>query len=549
MLTELKIVNFIIIEDQSISFGEGLNVISGETGSGKSIVLQALELILGGRSKPRYVRKGSEGWEIQALFCLDHLPEAIFNELPDIARHEELSVVRSMNSSGRGKVYINGRLASVSLLEEISSKIINICSQGQQSRLLEPKYHLELIDDYGALADEREAYQSSYLKWRDKRTLLSELERKQELSLLRRRELEDIVSDLSELELKEGRRAYLEAEVKRLNSAERLIESSQTLLTTCNSEAGLFSALAATGQQLRELERLDPEGTQELKTIFKGAQGELDEFERELQSYLHSLDIDEEALEQLREELAELARLERKYRTDEHGLIQLLAEAEQELEAVADEERLDRLREELESEEEKLNTRAAALSEKRRKAAKRLTREVISELKELNMPESKLEASFEKTALNTQGFDSVELQIATNKGHALLPLREIASGGELSRIMLVLKKVLRERSGVNVLIFDEVDSGISGSVARAVGQKLKALATDTQVLCITHLPQVASMADHHFLIEKQHGDRTKSLIRSLNEEARIKEIARMLAGYKVTEASLASARELLSSNT
>ncbi|MDC0357916.1 DNA repair protein RecN [Oligoflexia bacterium] len=547
MLCELNISNFVIIENQTISFGDGLNVISGETGSGKSIVLQALELILGGRSKPRYIRKGADSWEIQALFRLDNIPRHIFDELPDIVRHDELVVSRSMNSAGRGKVYINGRLGTVSLLEEITRKIINICSQGQHVRLLDPKYHLELVDGFAGCREVLERYQDLYRDWKEADSYLQQLREKAEQNLLRRAELEFLVEELGAINLYPGVRQGLEAEVQKNSNAEALIRSANNISEQCNEESGLFANLGSIGSELGELEKVDGEGISEILELFHSAQAQLQELDGSLNDYVSKIDINEAKLEELRERLAELARLERKYKTDDEGLQKLLELAQAELVLFDNVENIDALAKEVEQKLAKAAQCAKELTRLRKAAARRLASSVQAELGELNMIDAQLSNTFEKCELGPKGQDRVEICIATNKGEPARPLRQIASGGELSRIMLVLKKVLREQSGVNVLIFDEVDSGVSGPVARAVGHKLKALAEQSQVVCITHLAQVASLAKHHFLVDKKVGARTKSVISELTEQEKVDEIARMLAGYKITSASRESARELLSS--
>ena len=271
----------------------------------------------------------------------------------------------------------------------------------------------------------------------------------------------------------------------------------------------------------------------------------LREFEVEIDKYASSIDVDQDELNAKRDLLAEIARLERKYRTDDAGLLELRERVQKELLEINDPESFDRLKVQVdEAKNEALNL-AKKLSKNRKKASESLCKQVVVELKELNMPESKLEANFEETELGVNGIDRLELLISTNKGMPCRPLKNVASGGELSRILLVLKKILRDKSGVNVLVFDEVDTGISGSVARAVGEKLKALSEHSQVLCITHLAQVASLGDHHLLLTKEMGENTKTTIKPITGDARIDEIARMLAGHKITKASRESAKELL----
>jgi DNA repair protein RecN (Recombination protein N) len=546
VLTEIHISNFAIIEEQSISFGPGLNVISGETGAGKSIILQALELILGGRAKTQVVRAGAETCEVQALFDLSSFPQKMKAELPDIIAGDEVLLARAITNKGRSKVYINGRLGTLSLLEEVSHKLVNICGQSQHIRLLEPKYHLELIDGFAENQDLREIYSNNYSSWKTAKKQLTEVEQRMERNVLRKAELEQIVQELGELQLVPGIRDQLEADVKRSANAETLLKVGQAVLTGIVEEQGLEEKLGILSSSIQELIKLD-DAVEEIAAVFESARTEFDEFSRNLAEYLSSIDLDREKLEALREQLAEIARLERKYRTNDTGLIELLREAQEELQLLDQGESIAVLKS---NEQELFNLMKGAarrLTRSRVKAGRLFAQEVKAELAELNMSDAELKVNLDEDVFSETGQDRIEFFITTNKGEALRPLRQVASGGELSRIMLVLKKLLRDQTGVNVLVFDEVDSGVSGGVARAVGSKLKSLAEHSQVLCITHLPQVASLSDRHFLVEKQIGDRAVTVVRELEDQEKVDEIARMLAGYEITAASRESARELMSS--
>lgn len=548
MLRELHIKNFVIIEDEQISFAEGLNVISGETGSGKSMLLQALELILGGRPKGQYVRAGTDGWEIEALFDLTVLDERSRALLPSfVSQEDELLLMRSMNNAGRGKIYINGRLGTVALLEEIASGLVNICGQGQHVHLLDPHYHLELLDGFAGNDELLEKYRENYSLWQEANKELQAVMERQQHAVIRKAELEAVFEELNKVELREGIRAELESIVKRMGNAEGILQGASQVDQILNGENAVYSQLSQLGKVLADIKKYDDE-VSKIEGILETALDTLHDFEVSFDDYIASVDVDQAELDLNRDKLAEIARLERKYRCTYGELLALKEKVTTELNEINDPESFDRLKQEVEQKKEVVVSLAGELSKKRKKAASSLTKQVASELKELNMPSATLEVSFVDCELGPTGHDKVEILISTNKGEECKPLRMVASGGELSRIMLVLKKILRDRSGVNVLIFDEVDTGISGSVARAVGEKLKALSEHSQVLCITHLAQVASLGDHHLLVEKITKDRTQTKIRTIFDEERVEEIARMLAGYKITAASRESARELLASN-
>ena len=545
MLTELKISNFAIIEEQVVSFDQGLIVISGETGTGKSVLLQALELILGGRTNQKYLRANTDGWEIQAHFDLSNLSDEIKISLPDIAQEEELSIQRSMSATGRSKVYINGKLGTVSLLQDITSKIVNICGQGQHIKLLEHDYHLNLLDDFANNQELLKTYQNQYQNWKELRTQYDELEEKLENNVLRKAELEFLVNELEKLNLTENLRENLETKVNKLTSSEKLLEYTNKALSTFGLERGIYDQVNKIKSFLVELEKKDPE-TKNFLSLIETAYANLNELEVGLSSYLNNITVDEDALDTLRDKLANVAACERKYRTNSAGLLNLLGEAQSELELLDDANVLSKLKSKLLKEEKKLDGLAQKLTASREQASKSFTELVQEELAELNMTGVKLSVSFEEIDYSITGKEKIQFLIATNPGESLKALKEVASGGELSRIMLVLKKVLRDKTGVNVLVFDEIDSGISGGVARAVGAKLKFLSDSSQVVCITHLAQVASFADQHFLVDKIQGKRTRTSIRELKEDEKIDEIARMLSGFNITEASRLSAKELLS---
>lgn len=546
MLRELHIRNLALIEEQVVPFRPGLNVISGETGAGKSMLLHAVELILGARPSVQLIRSGADALELDALFDLAALDEEVRRELPDIARADELLISRTLARSGKGKVFINGRLATVAMLEEVTSRLINICGQNQHVRLLQAAYHRELVDGFGDHGALLANYREVYDRWRALRRKIEELDRSRDAQERERRELESIVEDLEPLNVVAGERAELEARVRALSNAEHVTAGAAQIAELCGSDEGLLAMLSTIGGRLSELTRLDP-GLSPLSAHFGELRAGLLEFERDFTRYASQLSVDADTLEELRDRLAEIARVERKYRRPDAELVALLADAKRRLLDLADPRGAEELKLEAQQVERQLEQLSTQLSTARREAGSALAELAQRELAELAMPDTTLVVEVTHGAPGPDGGDVVELLLSTNRGEPVKPLRAIASGGELARITLVLKKLLRERSGVNVLVFDEVDTGVSGGVARAVGEKLRALAAHSQVICITHLAQVASLADAHLLVTKKVSDRTTSEVCLLSREQRVEEVARMLAGYRVTEAARESARELLSS--
>jgi DNA repair protein RecN (Recombination protein N) len=548
MLTELTISNFAIIERQSLSFHGGFNVISGETGAGKSIILNALEFILGGKGSPSLIRTGAESLDVQALFDLTVLPPEVRSELPEIVGEgDELVVSRLLPREGRGKVLINGRLGTVALLEEIVRKLVNICSQHHQTKLLDPRYHLDLLDGFCDKPDLISKMRDAHRAWAEKRAELNRIKEAFEQGAARRSDLEHTNAELeAQPNLKPGRRKELEAEIKRIGNFERLVELGQKLSDLLSGEEGMGVRLKEVSATMTEMQRLDP-SISKIQDEFESARRSLGESEIGVARYVDSLDVDASTLETLREELSELARLERKYRLDDAGLCGLKARVARELDQLSGGEGYRELEREVEKLLEAAHQVGKELRKVRQKGADELCKAVTADLKELNMRDASLKVTFSECEPSPLGIDKLEFLISTNKGEPHGPLIDIASGGELSRVMLVLKKILRERSGVNVLIFDEVDAGVSGGVARSVGRMLKEISKCSQVVCITHLPQVASLSDRHFLVNKEVGERAVTVVKELTPEEKVDEIARMLAGYKITDASRASALELITS--
>lgn len=592
MLRELHIRNYAIIEEQLVSFGEGLNVITGETGAGKSIVLDALQLLFGGRASADSIRDGADELEISATFAV---PQARVELLPDIARSEELSVARSFARSGRGKVYINGKLATVSLLEEVMRLLVDLCGQSAQVRLLEPKFHLELIDLYrqqgeGArrekvtkLGESQSSaagastafastavtspafirptvtlpsstqdelisdYRRVFERWREAQSQLQAARNESSFQESRQLELEDAVAEIEAVRPAKGLRQDLEQQVQRLGAVEKISSLTAAVAERLEAEDGVIDQLKQAAGELNALLKFDPEAGSLIK-ILLDAQNSVAEFSFSLERYARGIVGDDEQLEALRERLSLLARLERKYRESDEGLEVLLERFKSELSALSRRKDLKGLEAEERALHAELLTAGANLSKARREAGDHFAKAICKELQEVGMGGATLSLKLEQIEPSPAGMDRVEILFSANKGEPMRQLKTVASGGELSRLLLVMKKALRDRSGVNVLVFDEVDTGISGAVARAVGIKLRGLAEYSQVICVTHLPQVASLASHHFVARKFAKGRTTSLIAEVVKDEQVEEIARMLSGAKVTESSRQSARELMEAN-
>lgn len=550
MLEELQIKNLAIIHEQSVAFGPGFNVITGQTGAGKSIILQALSIILGGKPKTHAVREGASHAEVHALFSLDSLPEEERKQLPEIIREEsQLVVARSIPRSGSGRVYLNGKLSTIGMLRTVVEPLVDLCGQSEFVRLYDPHYQMRLLDQFGSRVDPAfgallERYDATYRQWREvkmriDRATASSLQRHQRLD-----EVNALIRDVGTTRLGEGIRAGLEDEIKRLANGEQLLTLSSYIMQGVEGEEGVLARFSEIGQELRRLVQLD-DGARPLHEQYMTVWREFSEFHADFEKYSRTVTVDEEALEKARAELARLAFLERKYRCAEGDLKNLYENALQECADLEGGDDGGALKKELKAIEGALSDVAIELRGARQRVGKTFSELVQSELADLNMKHASLKLSLTPKEWGAYGADEGEFLFSGNRGYAPKHLRSIASGGELSRITLVMKNILSSRHGVSIMVFDEVDTGISGEVARSVGHKLKSLGSNSQVICITHLPQVASLADTHVYVEKSEGPLTTSSVRILDEDERVEELARMIAGYQVTESARESARELM----
>ena len=562
MLVQLTISNFAIIGHLEIHFKPGLNILSGETGAGKSIIINAVNLILGGRASAELIRSGTEEARVEALF---HVPQpspvSLLLEEMDIPFHGELLIKRHLSREGRNRIVINGSMATLQMLSRLGQMMISISGQHEHQLLLKPDNHLALLDDFSGLADERESLSDAFNEHqalKEKRDALKkeirEKEERQDLARFQREEIEKAV-------LQPGEDMALEAEKKKLLYAEKLMEEVREAYGTLYEKDN--SVLSGLGQSLRRLER-GADLEERLKAIVKSlasSKAEIEESAMELRELQRGIVMDPRRLEEVEERLQLIHKLKRKYGASIEEILQLkdrLAEMMDNLDQRKEE--LSRMESRIEEAENALVAKATLLSRKRRQAAGRFEDSVKEELALLSLGGIRFEVQFQDPVeslkagreelmrkLKAEGLDRVEFMLSPNVGEDLKPLSKIASGGELSRIMLAMKTILARSSSVETIVFDEVDSGIGGATAEVVGDKLRSLAGYHQILCITHLPQIASKGMTHFMVEKQVVEgRTATVISELNHEDRVKEIARLLGGKKVSQKAVAHARELLS---
>jgi DNA repair protein RecN (Recombination protein N) len=560
MLSSLTIKDFAIIDRVTLELGPGLTVITGETGAGKSILIDALNLVLGGRASTEVIRTGADAATVEALFDLADSPE-VQARLSDAGLEvaDQLVVRRVLSRSGRHRVYLNDSLVTLATLGEVAGSLVDISGQHEHYSLLKPDFHLELLDRMGQLGPQRQGVASAYEVLSD---IDAELEKLREAAQKRGEREGYLQFQYQELEAAKltdpDEEDTLEQERRLLRNAEKLRQTaSQAEDALYAGEGAATEGLSRAARAIRELAALDPT-LEPVATDLETAAALAEDSARTLSAYARRVHADPDRLETIEERLAEFARLRRK-----HGAT--LAEVIARRDAIAAELAMLRTAEETATELEAARERAAtklaaaarALSDARRKAAGVLCKAIQAELADLGMGRAVLDVRLEPLSggaglkaetlhVSARGAERVEFLMSANPGEAPGPLSRIASGGELSRFMLAVKRVIAARDPVGTYIFDEVDSGVGGPTAEAIGRKLAAVSESRQALCITHLPQIAAFGQTHLHVEKHVEDgRTVSHVRVLEGEARVHEIARMLGGTKLGEATLELAREML----
>lgn len=554
MLTELRITNFAVIEQLSLTMDSGFTVLTGETGTGKSLLIDAVALLVGGRASSDQIRFGEDEAQLEASFEIP-LTHPLLHRLRArevLGPHDsQLIVRRILARSGRNRVYLNGVLSPAHVLDEFAGTLIDIHGQHDQQSLLSNSAQLEVLDAFGRLLELRSQYRSTHRDWvrfREERAELARL-------LQQRAQQEDLLSfqqqELHEAACRIGEEELLQAERRRLGSSRRLAELASEAQERLQSDAhGILANLASMERVLGELAHIDPEmeGTVQLTSEAKVL---LKEVADSLRGYAEGLDADPMRLSVIEDRVAVIQKMKKKYGGTIEAVLDTQARVKQELEQLrqSDSElnRYDRL---IEEQQRNVSVLARALSEKRADASKRLTKLVDKELNALKMGSVRFLVQVMPSGLDEiygpDGGDRVEFLLSANAGEPLRPMSRVASGGELSRVMLALKSVLADVDHVPVLIFDEIDTGVGGAVAATIGKRLRELGRYHQVLCITHLPQVASQAQHHFTVEKSEvKGRTVATVRSLTGMSREGEIARMLGGERITQKTRSAAAELI----
>jgi DNA repair protein RecN (Recombination protein N) len=564
VLTCLRVRSFAIIEALEVELDAGLNIVTGETGAGKSILVDALQLVLGARGRPEVVRTDADAAEVEALFDLSGQTE-VLQSLRDqgVETDGELLIRRVVTSTGRTRAYVNGRLVTLAQLKEVTKGLADISSQHEYHSLADARHHLSYLDafaNHGALLDEvGQAYAVLSEAAARLEKVVTEERGKADREDLLRYQVDEIESLREALESEEA----LLVERDRLRHAERLgTASGEAEAQLYSDDDSICGAIARIAGSLEQASTFDPSLEPIAKQV-REALLQIEDAASELGSYAQDLSFDPARLGTLEDELDRLSRVKRKYGSTSEEVLAYRDQAAAELDALERyEERLDRHQRDLDDALEEASRVALTLRTKRKAAAAKLSKAISGELSSLGMGEAKVtvelaaleggprELQVRGARLSPTGIDHAELLIAPNRGEEAKPLRKIASGGELSRAMLAIKRVLAGIGPASLYVFDEVDAGVGGAVAEVIGRKIHEVAQHSQVLCVTHLPQISAYADAHYRVHKEVvGKRTKSDIRLLTKNERLEEIARMLGGVTVTDQARAAAEALIQSAT
>lgn len=553
MLQELSVKNFAIISELRVTFQSGMTVLTGETGAGKSIIIDAMSLLAGSRGSSEYIRQGAEKCMIEGVFALPNQPEllALLEALGVELEDELLIIQRDLSRSGKNYSRVNGRSVNIANLKKIGNFLVDIHGQHEHQELMQSEKHLAILDSFGGqeLAVLKERYQKAYADYRRVQKKVADREKNEQEFAQRMDMLRFQHDEILAANLILGEEEKLEEEKQKLNNFQKITEVLSFGHTMLSGEE--TSSLDRVGQVMATLETI-AQWDADYQALFETVQNSyylLQEASAEMLQHLDHLELDENRLYEVDNRLELLRQLKRKYG---ETIAQILAYDEEITKELADADLLEQKADEWSALQQQAYQDVLQLAEKlhqaRQTIAKELEVRMVQELKDLYLAQTKFQVRFLDTEqkLTESGMDQVEFYITTNPGEPLKPLVRVASGGELSRIMLAMKTIFSKTKDKTSIVFDEVDTGVSGRVAQAIADKIHHIAQDSQVLCITHLPQVAAVADYQYFIEKKiSNQRTQTTVHQLNEAERIQEIARMLAGPKITPLTIEHAKELL----
>lgn len=555
MLQSLSIKQFAIIDTLDIQFSDGLTVLSGETGAGKSIIIDAIGQLIGMRASSEFVRHGEKKAIIEGIFDIDDAKDAIRQlETLGIDINEDFLIVkREIFSSGKSICRINNQTVTLQDLRQVMQSLLDIHGQHETQSLLKQKYHVELLDRYadGEYIAELQQYAQSYEQHQKKIKELEALESADQALLQRLDLMKFQYDELKEAQLKEGEIEQLEIDIKRIQNSENLSLALNAAYVTLTDEHAITDRLYTLSSELQNVNQILPETFEKLKEEVDQFYYTLEDAKHQIYEEINQTEFDEQYLNELESRMNLLNNLKRKYGKDISDLRIYQEKIADEINKIENyEESTSKLREEIQQLSQQVQEDGEKLTKARRIVARQLRDRIVNEIQYLQMKDANLEISFKPYETpQKDGLERIEFLISPNKGEPLKSLNKIASGGELSRIMLALKSIFVRAHGQTAILFDEVDSGVSGQAAQKMAEKMKDIASVIQVICISHLPQVASMSDHHLYISKhEKDDRTTTTVRELTGDARIDEIARMISGATVTELTRQNAKEMIEQN-
>lgn len=549
MLSLLHIENIAVIASADISFDQGFNVLTGETGAGKSIVIDAISAILGQRAYRDMIRTGTEKASVQAVF--QNVPELSWFQENGVAYDAETVIQREIFLDGRNICRVNGTLVTVSILHKLGLQLINIHGQHDSAALFDEDNHLQLLDAFAVNAPLLDSYSETYRQVTALRKQIEAMTMDEGEKLRRMETLQYQIQEIEQAELEAGEDEELEQRRKLLQNAEKLSRSLNEAVEAVyggDDTDGAVSLLDTASREMSRIARYD-DSLAALQARLSDLMYQVQDVAMELRTAQDTFAYSEQELDRIEERLDIIHRLRRKYGASCADILAYLDKAKEELDRIefADD-HLEKLKKKLAQAEAEAGSAALKLRQSREKAADVLSERILQELFQLDMPRVQFECRFTEIPLGPNGADAVAFYMSANAGEALKPLNKVASGGELARIMLALKNVLAEQDQVQTLVFDEVDTGVSGRAAQKVAEKLRSVARNKQVLCVTHLPQIAALAHTHLLISKgEKNGRTYTTVTPLDLEGRKAELARIIGGAAITETTLKSAEEMLRS--
>ena len=552
MLLEISIKNFAIIEGISLNFEKGMTVLTGETGAGKSIIIDAMNMMLGARATTDVIRHGAPKAEIEGLFSVEnnHALQMIFDE-QGIELGDEIIIRREILQNGRSVSRVNGQMVNLSVLRSIGQYLVDIHGQHDQEELMRPQLHIQMLDGFGDadFLELKQAYQTNFDAYRKMRKQLLEIKKNQEEHKARIEMLEFQMTEIESASLQPGEDLKLNQERDKLLNHKNIADTLTNAYTMLDNEE--FSSLANVRSAMNDMESLEDYDVEyrEISSSLSESYYVLEDVTKRLEDIIEDLDFDGNHLMQIESRLDLIHAITRKYGGNVDDVLMYFTKITEEYNLLTGNHLSS---EDMEAELKKLEVSlvdlATKLASARHNLAQQLEIEIQQELKDLYMDKARFQVQFTKGKFTREGNESVEFYISTNPGEDFKPLVKVASGGELSRLMLAIKSAFSRKEGKTSIVFDEVDTGVSGRVAQAIAQKIHKIGQHGQVLAISHLPQVIAIADYQFFIEKISNDHsTVSTVRLLTVEERVEEVAKMLAGENVTEAALSQARELLQS--